>query len=251
MYQIKISVDENNSDWISAAERLIRSRLTQTGGIMTVYAEHGRISLSAACENRFKSKLISVVREGLVEMFATVVKMQYIEKKLRVPVLDEKALHLLLHTLVAFDRECEHDLMREKLTLMPDMNLDGIYNFRFAELKKRWDEICMLTCENSVYLHNEENLNELLRFLISAINPKIMRLELSEAPEGYKLSGELEKGIFRLTALKSEQLLLYLIDLAPIELVIDTELSDKKLARRLRELFDARYKEDAVCLVQN
>lgn len=247
MYQIKLSVDERNREWISAAERLMRSRLTQTGGIMTVYAEHGRISLSAACENKCKAKLSAVVREGLVEMFATIVKMEYIEKRLQLASLDEKTAHLLLHTLVAFDRECEHDLMREKLVLSPDMNLDGIYNFRFGELRKRWDEICMLTCENAMYLHNEENLNELLRFLISAINPKIMRLELSESPEGYRLTGELEKGIFRLNDLKSEQLLLYLIDLAPIELVIDTELTDKKLARRLRELFDARYKDDALC----
>ena len=67
-----------------------------------------------------------------------------------------------------------------------------------------------------------------------------MRLEIAETPEGYTMRGEPDKGLLDMRGLTNEQLLLYLIYLAPIELVIRGNISDRNLDTRLRELFDAK-----------
>lgn len=240
MYQIKISTACATADWLAAMEKYLKPRIQKAGGIMVVFEEHDRVSLSVAGENNVKQGLHELVRAAAIEVFTTVVKMQYIDGRLKHNGLSDKTYRLLLHTLVAFDRECEYDLLRSQFTFGSIVNLDGWYNFRIGELKKRWDEICALTGENALYLNNETNLNELLRFLISAVNPKIMRLEIAETPEGFTMRGEPEKGVLCMHGLTNEQLLLYLIDLAPIELVIHGNITDRKLDTRLRELFDAK-----------
>lgn len=240
MVQIKLSTDDDYKEWIAATERYLSPRLKKAGGIMTVYAEHGRVSLSVAGENKYKQALGELVKAAVIEVFTTVVKMRYISERLKKNNMSDKTYRLLLHTLVAFDRECEYDVLGSILSVGGEMNLDGWYNFRIGELKKRWDEISSLTSENSLYLNDDHNLNELLRFLISAVNPKIMRLEIAEMPDGFTMRGEPERGVLDMRGLTNEQLLLYLIDLAPIELVIKGRITDQRLDTRLRELFDAK-----------
>lgn len=240
MYQIKISTEVRYEEWIAALERYLKPRLKKVGGIMAVFSEHGRVSLSVAGENTCRQALNELTKAAVIEVFTTVVKMRYIAERLRRNNLNDKTYRLLLHTLVAFDRECEYDILGAAFTLGGEINLDGWYNFRIGELKKRWDEISALTSENSLYLNNDSNLNELLRFLISAVNPKIMRLEIAETPDGFTMHGEPEKGVLDMRGLNNEQLLLYLIDLAPIELVIRGNITDRNLDTRLRELFDAK-----------
>ena len=240
MYQIKISPADVYGEWIAAMERYMKPRLQKAGGIIAVFAEHGRISLSVAGENSNRQALGELTKAAVIEVFTTVVKMRYIAARLKRNNLSDKTYRLLLHTLVAFDRECEYELLGKIFGFGSELNLDGWYYFRIGELKKRWDEVSALTSENSLYLNNESNLNELLRFLISAVNPKIMRLEIAETPEGYTMRGEPDKGLLDMRGLTNEQLLLYLIDLAPIELVIRGNISDRNLDTRLRELFDAK-----------
>lgn len=240
MFQVKISTDSQYEEWIAALERYVKPRLARAGGIMAAYAEFGRVSLSVAGENANKQALQELTKAGIIEVFTTVVKMRYLSERLKRNRMNDKTYRLLLHTLVAFDRECEYDLLGSVLSFGNEINLDGWYNFRLGGLKKRWDEISALTSENSLYLNNETNLNELLRFLISAVNPKIMRLEIAETPDGFTMHGEPEKGVLDMRGLNNEQLLLYLIDLAPIELVIRGKITDRSLDTRLRELFDAK-----------
>ena len=240
MYQVKISADCRYGDWIAALDKYFKPRLKNAGGISAAFSEHGRVSLSVAGENVNRHALNELIKAGVTEIFTTVVKMRYISERLKRNNLSDKTYRLLLHTLVAFDRECEYEILGKLITSGADINLDGWYNFRIGSLKKRWDEISVLTSENSLYLNNESNLNELLRFLISAVNPKIMRLEIAETPEGFTMLGEPGKGLLDIRGLTNEQLLLYLIDLAPIELVIRGDISDRSLDIRLRELFDAK-----------
>ena len=149
---------------------------------------------------------------------------------------------LLLHTLVAFDRECERELLFSIVKVTQTISLDGLFDFRLSELKKRWDEIRALIVSNASFLHDELTLNELLRFLVSAIDPKIMKLELKQQGDEFLLTGVHNNSEFKLVTKGGDNLMLYLIDLAPIELEICGELFDNKLYCRLVEVFDAKVK---------
>ena len=251
MYQINVSVNNNRAFWIYALSKIVEQRIKAFCGICAVANVHGKVSLAVACEFDKKDALDSVVRDGIVELMETVGKMCYIDGKLVYLKINKSTYRLLLHTLVAFDRECERQLMYDSIKINDSISLDGIYNFRLSELKNRWDEICTLITGNAAFLHDELTLNELLRFLVSAIDPKIMKLELSRQGDEFLLTGTHNDCDFKLVTKGGDNLLLYLIDLAPIELEISGELADNKLYCRLVEIFDAKVKNQSKNFVTN
>lgn len=243
MYQINIKVDAKRAFWIYALDKIIGQRIKAEGGIAVVATVEGQANLGLACESDKKNFLNETLREGLVELYETIGKMCYIDGRLSRLKIKQSTYRLLLHTLVAFDRECERELLYKIINVQPVISLDGIYNFRLSELKKRWDEICSLISGNVSFLYDELTLNELLRFLVSAINPKIMKLELLQQGDTFLLTGVHNDTEFRLSTQGGDNLMLYLIDLAPIELEINGELFDNKLYCRLVEVFDAKTKQ--------
>lgn len=251
MYQINIKVDAKRAFWIYALNKIIGHRIKASGGIAVVAEFEGMVNLGLACEFSQKQAMNEIVKEGLVELFETIGKMCYIDSRLARLKINSSTYRLLLHTLVAFDRECERELIYKIIEVRPSISLDGYYNFRLSELKKRWDEICSLITGNASFLYDELTLNELLRFLVSAINPKILKLELKQQGDTYFLTGIHNDAEFKLTTQGGENLMLYLIDLAPIELEINGELFDNKLYCRLVEVFDAKVKSGAKNYVTN
>jgi hypothetical protein len=147
-------------------------------------------------------------------------------------------------TLVAFDRDCERELIEKPLKIADNLALDGFYNFRLSELKKRWNDIAELAVSNSVYLNDDETLNELLRFLMSAISPKIMRLDVIKGERQYNIRGRYKESGFEYSVISPEQLMAYLINIAPVELTLHGGAWDDKLYKRLVSVFDAKPPEE-------
>ncbi len=239
MFQITISVDVDKADWLYSVDEVIKNKLQNCYAVSALNTYGRRVYCSFGCENESKSQMLGAVKEGLVEMFGVVAKFDFIKRNLMIS-LPQTNYELLLHTLVAFDRENEHKLLNKIVRVEDDMTLDGIFNFKLGELKERWLEICNLTRNNGAYLYDDETYNELLRFLISAVNPKINKLTIMEKEGQYRLTGNLKNSVIDLVVLNSSELMYYLIDLAPLELVIDGRISNRELSKRLVGIFDAK-----------
>ena len=76
--------------------------------------------------------------------------------------------------------------------------------------------------------------------MISAVNPKINKLTVCEYDGKYRLTGSLKNSMIDLDVGNSSELMYYLIDLAPLELVIDGGISNNELSKRLIGIFDAK-----------
>lgn len=238
MFQITVSVDRDNADWLYSVEDVIKNKL-ESFGVCAVYESGRRVYCCFGCENENRVRLVSAVKECLTELFAVVVKFDYIKQNLSLA-LPQLRYEILLRTLVAFDRENEHKILDSAVDVSDGLALDGLFNFKLTELKERWTEICALTKSNCAYLHDDDTFNELLRFLISAVNPKIKKLTVCERDGNYRLTGNFKSGPLELNARDSLELMYYLIDLAPLEVEIDGILSNGELKRRLIGIFDAK-----------
>ncbi len=239
MFQFGFSIDEAHKKWFSTIEEVFSIRVKKAGGVYAAQEKNGRVFVSAACESKNKSELMHVLKECFADMFATVVKYEYLRARIRLPIA-AASYTLLLHTLVAFDRENERECIESALTLSDGLALDGVFWFRLRALRARWDEIVSLASENAVYLADEDTLNELIRFLIGAISPKIRRLDVRERDHNYCVRGVLPESDFEYSIFGTEQLLLYLIDIAPLELRLLGHFSDRRLYDKLTRLFDAK-----------
>ncbi len=239
MFQLTVSVDDAKADWLYSVEDVMKNKLNSCSAVSAVSHVGRRIYCVFACEPSEKTSMLSALKEGLIEMYAVFIKFDYIKRNLFLE-LPQLRYEILLRTLVAFDRENERKMLNKIVRVEDGMSLDGYFNFRLGELKERWLEICKLTKSNGMYLYDDETYNELLRFLISAVNPKINKLTVHETDGKYSLTGALKSGELNLSACDGVQLMYYLIDLAPLELVIDGGITNVELFRRLVGIFDAK-----------
>ncbi|MCH5155476.1 MAG: hypothetical protein J1F69_02630 [Clostridiales bacterium] len=239
MYQITISVDYNRADWLYSVDDVIKNKLQSCFAVSALRTSGRRLYCSFGCEAQSREKMLDAIKSGLIETFGVVGKYDFIKSNLSLG-LSKTNYDLLLHTLVAFDRENEYKLLDKIINVEDNMTLDGIFNFKLYELKERWIEICNLTRSNGAYLYDDETYIELLRFLISAVNPKVNKLTVREVNGSYSLSGSLKNSVINIAAKTSAELMYYLIDLAPLELIIDGGLSNSELSKRLIGIFDAK-----------
>lgn len=243
MFQFGFSIANEHEKWFETIEEVFAIRVKKAGGIYAAVKKNDRTVIAAACETRNKNGLISEIRDCLIDMYATVVKHDFLTSSIKLP-MDAPSYNLLIHTLVAFDRENERDLIKDGLIMRNGMSLDGIYYFRLRELRKHWEEISELAVSNAPFLLDEDTLNELIRFLISAVNPKIMRLDVTQKDNKYNVSGHLPESDFEYNIVGTEQLMLYLIDIAPLELRLYGHFTDKRLCDRLVRIFDAKREDN-------
>lgn len=242
MFQFGFSVADKQKKWFDTIEDVFAIRVKKAGGLYATQHKWGRLFVSVACESKYRTAMRRALKDCFTDMFATVVKHDYLKNRIKLA-LDRKSYNLLLHTLVAFDRENERSVIEDALLLTDGVSLDGVFYFRLKELRKRWDEIAALATENAAYLIDEDTLNELIRFLISAVSPKIRCLDVRQLDNRYNVSGHLPESEFEYNIIDTEQLLLYLIDIAPLELRISGTFTDRQLYNRLVRIFDAKRVE--------
>lgn len=239
MFQITVSVDNAHADWLYSVDEIIGNKLKNCIAVSALKISGKRLYCSFGCEMSSRAQMLNAVKEYLVELFGVVAKFDYIKRHLMIG-LPPANYELLIHTLVAFDRENEHKLLNKLIVVQDGMALDGMYNFRLTEIKERWLEICNLTRNNGAYLYDDETYNELLRFLISAVNPKINKLTVCERNGKYRLTGLLKNSVLDFDVSNSTELMYYIIDLAPLELIIDGCISNREVTKRLIGIFDAK-----------
>lgn len=243
MYQLTVSVDNSKADWLYSVEDILKNKLKSCFAVSAMYESGRRIYCGFGCEPENKAEMLSSIKDCIIEMYAVVTKFDFIKRNLSIN-LSPLRYEILLRTLVAFDRENEHQLLASAVDIRDGMTLDGVFNFKLAELRDRWSEICKLTKNNGAYLYDDATYNELLRFLISAVNPKVNKLTICEKDGKYRLTGSMHNNKLDLRAGDSTELMYYLIDLAPLELIIEGRISNSELFSRLIGIFDAKTNDN-------
>jgi len=240
MYQCSISVDKKKASWLLGIERILELQLKAIDGVIASGEHSGRAMLSIACEKEKKAAAKTIITDTLLEMYLTAVKYEFLLSRLRLTHLNENQANLLVHSLVAFDREAEKEIALAALKFKDHIALDGIFNFKLSELKERWGEIAQLATSNSSHLHHDETLNELLRFLVSAVTPKIKKLSVATSGRYFTVKGIYSKKNFEVTFCNAQQLMVYLINVAPLELTLEGDFADKKLYNTIISIFDGK-----------
>ena len=240
MYQFNMSLDAKWASWFSQIEKVLAIQLKALSGVVASTTNGNRLEVSIACENANKLEAKRILKNTLTEMYLTICKFEYLDNALNLPHLSDTSRILLLHTLVAFDKEAEQEIVEKALVIKDYLALDGFFNFKLGELKDRWDDIAQLASSNARFLHVEETLNELLKFLMSAITPKIQKLCISVLADHFNVKGKYKNSNFEFRIPSAEQLMIYLINVAPIELTLEGDFSDEALYNRIISIFDGK-----------
>ena len=171
---MSLSASAEYSQWLYTLEKKLKNRLNDSALIVT-RNETKRLYIAVACENQAKKKVSFEIKEALLDIYSSDAKYHYYREHLNLPLLSLEKYNILLAALVEFDSQSDRSLIKDTFVLENGLNIDGVYNFAFRTVKSRWQEIGELTKENASFLSDNEIFFELIKYLFSAICPKIER----------------------------------------------------------------------------
>lgn len=250
MFKTKLTIANTRKHWMLGDERKLIAEIEKRGGEAYVFDEYGRHCVSIACKKSAKQEIVRTIKEFLVGTYTKSLKRQFLLSKINMPKSGTLSDEILIRTLIAFDRERDSVTVIEKLQIEEEFAIDGFFDFRLGELSERWCEIASLTNDNIILLYDENALNLLLRFLLSAVAPKSETVRILERSGKYiiKADGFPFAPERRLTA---EELILELIDIAPMEIVFGNNIKDNKLKTKLNNIFDVKGVNNILCFGEN
>lgn len=240
MYQLLILITNNNNH---ATNQIIHklSTLDNYKNIVTATKSYNSIVyISYACEEEYKLDVMQYIRKCIIDIYLTIYKQNYIERKLKTKYFNKLSKMMLVNTLVAFDRDSEEKLLNSEIVLTDNFCIDGFFNFKMRDIKYRWGDMCKLTTDNAQYLYCDRALYELLKFLLSAVKPKLLEIEILQndsnnftvTSHGY--NDDISQAMFNV----EDDLLLYLIDNAPEKITIKGNMNNNTLLRNITSIFD-------------
>ncbi|MCL2675338.1 MAG: hypothetical protein FWE84_01940 [Firmicutes bacterium] len=235
MYQVTFSIGAGYVNWFYAAERKLKKAL-EGRAVMVTRGEPKRLFVAVACENNLKREISEALCETLLDIFSVEAKRDYFVENLKMPLLSEEKYNILLTALVEFDASSDRELIKQSLNLESGLNIDGVYNFAFSEIKARWKDIGNLTKENALYLTDNEIFFELIKYMFSAITPKAETAKLHFDGQKYTIS-DIKRGELIGEAFSDEELLCALIRVAPISLEFSGERLEEGLKQKLNAIF--------------
>ena len=250
MFEIRLTVKAENAGWIQDKEEYIKSFVERAGGFFDCCNAFGSREMTLSCDNRKKESVVKEIKSLLSDVYCNELKRSYFLSRLRLPMLKGLSKEILIRTLIAFDRERDAELVESRIRLEKVFSVDGFYYFRLRELNDRWREIAELTEANVMLLYDESALNLLLKFLLSAVAPKYDTVRILQKAGGYLIKASYVP-VVPDKLLTAGELLLSLVDIAPMEIVLENKITDCSLLMKLSDIFDVKDANNTLSFCEN
>ena len=138
MEEITISDEKKHSSYITYLYNRLADMIVKAGG-STMLHFNDRTVLEMKLPRHIETVRAKLVYE-IAEIIGVGYKNHYLEEHLSAS-LSKRENKLLRAALIAADREGDGAYIRRKITPVSDYAIDGIYNFRLARLREKWDKI--------------------------------------------------------------------------------------------------------------
>ncbi len=167
MWEFCVVANLKNKHLLEILSENLKQKICEVGGIQTFSNTAKNSVLILACPKE-KAKLFQTkLKIELSSVISKHMKFDYLKSHLFFSALND----VLLKVFTYFDLELENALTLKMLELKSNLNLESFLEFRLSFLKKKWQELCRLL-SNEKILGKQENLNELLKFLLTSLEPK-------------------------------------------------------------------------------
>ncbi len=189
--------------------------------------------------------VLKIIKAFLCAVYCVAYKRRYIAKGLANCEIPSDKREVLIQTLVSFNREEEFALVGKDIEVGKRFAVDGYYNFKMDKVKSNWNESIKVTKSNSDLLDDDASFNLLLRFLLSTVEPKSESVVIKEEEGGYLLFTANKKVL----ATNEEELMLALVDIAPIEVCFTQTPKCCETFCQLSEIFEVKNENTGYCFV--
>lgn len=246
MYEATVSVCKNNSHLLNFVRKQLEPQVKEIDGITSTLEEKSRDYFSLACADTFRFQIQRCLSSAVSEALSLGYKNIFMRDILGI----ERAnfyQNLLVNTICVFDNDYDKQQIAKIIDLDKPLYIDGYYNFMLTSLKRKWEEISRLVCENGSIINDNELITEFLQYLLESVPSKVKRLSVNFDSGDYTLYNSGNKVLTKLYSLAEEcsveeEAMLNVICLNPqsVKVYSDGTLSND-FRKMLEDLFEAEY----------
>lgn len=220
MFELTIGLPRENCEYLEIIKDNLLKLKIRIYMVSTFVFDRAELSIATSEEN--KAKIVKNINKSIIDIIIYIYKENYFIQHLNTQKLNELLKNALLKALVLFDVDTDREIIKDKLKYNKRINLDSFYHFQLNSLKLKWKEIINLANENSCYFFECDTFLDLLKFLISAIEPKNEEVSVYYNGSDFTLLDEHQKKInnklVNSTNDKELDLITTLITLAPTQI---------------------------------
>ena len=162
MAQIKITESGSNENNLFYVQSALGEIFTHAGCSLTNLADEKRSILTVNCPEEYKDIIRVEISDKVAEVIAIKYKNDFFKKSIVIDGLSSVEKEILIASLIAADLEEDKKYAFERIKKDDSIAIDGIFNFKLKQLKKKWQEIVAYipTC----FLNSQ--LKEFISYLI-------------------------------------------------------------------------------------
>lgn len=139
----EITITQNGFDgrYMSYLYGKVRERFSFLPASCDLSSDGEETRLAFKTESAYCPYVRRFAEDNIADIIAIGYKYAYFEKRLTLPLLDEKQKRLLITALVSADYKEDKAYARKRFVGYEKYSLDGVFHFRLQDLKKRWEGI--------------------------------------------------------------------------------------------------------------
>lgn len=141
MTQISVTENENNKNNLYYVQSSLAEIFSQAGCSVNVIETDKRCILNINCPEQYKDIIKMEVGDKIAEVIAIRYKNDFFKKTISIEGLSKVEREILVAGLIAADLEEDKKYAFDRVKNQENIAIDGVYNFRLKQLKKKWVEI--------------------------------------------------------------------------------------------------------------
>ena len=246
MYEQTVNIEKNNAHLLNYVKSQLEPTLNQIDGISTELDDEYRSYYTLACSDTYRFQVNRAVTAAVCEALSLGYKNVYVRRLLNVGY-DNFYQNVLVNTICKFDSEYDKQFVARIISDSSTVCLDGYYNFKMSQVKRKWQDISKLVCDNSFLLADNELIIELLQYLLESLTNREQVVSVSLQNNDFILYNKDNvvlpklKSIARLATVE-EEAMLNVICLKPSKLnVYYHENPSKDFTTMCEALFNAQF----------
>ena len=112
--------------------------------------------------------------------------------------------NVLIDTMCAFDHKYDAHQLAGMVDVDNNIYVDGYYNFKMGNFKRRWQNVVNMLLENDYVLHDNQLILEFLQYLLQSVDGKCQQLSICFDNDGYTLYDATGKVVQSISAISQD-----------------------------------------------
>ena len=141
MIQLTVTENDYNESNLMYVQSAMSEMFTYAGCTARLERSLGRAKLTINCAECYSDIIKTEIADKVAEVVVIKYKYDFFKKNVNVGGLKTIEKEILLASLIAADFDDDKKYSLDKMKGYTDVAIDGVYNFRLKQLKKKWSDV--------------------------------------------------------------------------------------------------------------